>query len=388
MIQLCAVINEAYSIAASDAKTAPFEPVEGDSTLYRKELVYPGQFIKRSADDGSVAFNLFVDDMALDHWVKEFERMKANGVEVPLNLGHVADNPEMRRGTVEALKKEPNPERGGNALYMYARFRDPEAAKMAATSGVSLYAEPSMIDGKDNKYTCPITHVALTDHPVIPGLSGWQAIAASLVPADQTPVVQEEPAMTPMQALAQEMGVEFPEGSSDDAIKALILQAWTAEAPAEPAAEEIPGGDELPSADDELGMGMMEEEQPGAGCAAGRIPASLAASFNSIVRAGVAARMSRIDSLAALNRITPARAKELKAKYATKPRVEYALSLARPGHEDVDDGFDDLCISLSQGQPAVPLGERTPFQLQQNNNGDVSAVVADAERRAAALKKN
>lgn len=402
MIQLCSFIDEAFAIAASDAQTAPFQPVEGDSTLYRKELVYPGQFIKRKAEDGSVAFNLFVDDLALDHWVKEFERMKAAGVDVPLNLGHVVDDPERRRGTVESLKKEPNPERGTNSLYMYARFRDPEAAKMAATSGVSLYAEPSMIDGKDNKYTYPITHVALTDHPVIPGLQGWQAIAASLVPAG-LPQPQEESAMTPMQALAQEMGVEFPEGASDDVVKAAIIEAWNSESP-DASAEEIPGdelgdelpmggefGDELPMGDefgdelpaDELGLGMMGED-PDASCSAGgQFPASLQASFASTVKAVAAARGTQIDSLVVMRKITPARAKEIKAKFTTPQRVTFALS-----HGDIGDGFDDLMLSLSLGPDVVPGGEKTPFQLQQNGAGNVSAVEADAERRAAAARKN
>lgn len=380
-----------FAVLAADALSAPFQPVEGDSTLYRKELIYPGRFIKRNAD-GKVEFELFVDDLAMSHWVDQFRKMKAAGVEVPVAVEHTKD-PERRRGTVEDLKVEPNPERGVNSLFMYSRFRDPEAAKMAATSGVSLYSEPSFVDGKDNKYTYPITHVALTDYPLIPGLQGWQAIAASLVPADQSS--PQEPAMTPMQMLADEMGVTYPEGAGDDVIKQAIVQAWNAEEAAETVSEEITDegmGEEM-LVDEPLvegGMmggdgGMMGDggtppddqlRKPDA------VPASLAASFASSVKAVVAARNTQLDAMVAMRKITPARKKELAAKFATPQRVTFALS-----HGDIGDGFDDLILSLSHGPDVIPGGEKTPFQLQQDANGGTSAVEADAQRRAEAARK-
>lgn len=149
---------------------------ESQPGVYRKELIYPGTFIKKD-EAGRPEFRLVVDDKLIDHWVKTFDRMKQNGVDVPVPIEH-SEDPEDRRGTVVALKKEFNEERGADSLYAYVTFKK-GSEDLAEHSQVSLYAPPDMEDGVENTYIRPITHVAITDYPLVPGLSRWSRAAAA-----------------------------------------------------------------------------------------------------------------------------------------------------------------------------------------------------------------
>lgn len=415
------ISNHTLPIILAAQTGKPFEPVEGQPGLFRKELAYPGQFVKRNQDTGDVDFELMIDDLAMDHFVSQFQKMKQNEVEVPLVLGHVEDEPEKRRGTVVDIRKEPNPERGANSLYFYAKFRDAEAANLAKTAQVSLFAKPKYYDGRGNEYDYPITHVALTDQPVIAGLSGWQAIAASLqgraiaaslVLSDSTTPTQDT-TMTPLQTLAQKMGVQFTPGADDNAISEAILAEWEAE----------PGGGEEEMLDegglgDEMfgeegapletfgGEGDLEDPAAGMGFDEGggdfedpmlgeedpeEVPASLgraagmsiAASLNvpaiqAAVSATCDARKTQLEALTSARKITPAERDEYVRKFADPRRVAFALSNAPIG-----DGFTDIVASL-QARQGARSGERTG--AQQEGGGRVPEIVADAEKRLKASR--
>lgn len=149
---------------------------ESSPGVFKKELIYPGTFIKVDEND-KPEFRLIVDDKLIDHWVDTFDRMKDNGVDVPVPIEH-SEDPEDRRGTVVALRKEFNKERGVDSLYAYVTFRK-GSENLAEHSQVSLFSPPDMKDGVGNKYTRPITHVAITDYPLVPGLSRWSRSAAA-----------------------------------------------------------------------------------------------------------------------------------------------------------------------------------------------------------------
>lgn len=144
--------------------------------VFRKELIYPGTFIKVD-ENNQPEFRLIVDEKLMDHWVRTFNQMKKNGIDVPVPIEH-SEDPEDRRGTVVDLRKEFNEERGTNSLYVYSTFRKGDE-KLAEHSQVSLYAPPEMKDGIGNTYIRPITHVAITDYPLVPGLSRWSPAAAA-----------------------------------------------------------------------------------------------------------------------------------------------------------------------------------------------------------------
>jgi len=387
-------------IILSGSTASPFQSVGNDPTLYRKELIYPSdKFAKRNQDDGSIDFTLPVTEATLDHWASQFAKMKAAGVEVPLVVEHTED-PEERRGTVVDIRKEYNPQRGMPSLFMYGRFRDPEAAELAKTSQVSLYAKPKFYDGVGNEYEYPITHVAMTDYPLIPALGGWEivpekgqsaasnkVIAASLVLSDAAEPTQDQ-SMNPMQALAQEMGIAFPPGADDETIKSLIMQAWDAEAPAEegfespeeegledPMMTDEMGGDDMLGDD---GMGDADpslddpslEEDPLVAPAG----ASIAASLGPAVKATVDARRMQLEALVVARKITPAERDHYVKTLANPGRVKFALSSGGVG-----DGFSDIVASLNARGASYPAGEKTP--VQHGDGGSVPAIVRDAERR-------
>lgn len=238
--------------------TTAFEAQSNDSTLYRKEVVYPGHFVKKT-ETGEIEFELPVDDALISHWVATFNRMKRNGVEVPLPIEHTSD-PESRRGTVERLTKEFNPERGVDCLYAYVRFRDKKTGDaLSKTTQVSLFSPPDAIDGHGNTYVRPIKHVALTDYPLIPGLGGFEkAVAASLSSdvtiAASTVALSENSTMrknrlSRMASLARRLGVRCADGATDEEIEDQIEAAWTA------------GEDELDvDPVDELSDDVLDEE--------------------------------------------------------------------------------------------------------------------------------
>lgn len=147
-----------------------------DGLTFRKELIYEGSFVKKVP--GKEAQHFTVDEAKLNHWEHTGNRMVRNGVKVPVPVKHT-DEPERNRARVLRYEVGVN-DKGKNALYGVMRFRDHDAAKLAASTDVSIFVpEDSFTDGLGNKYTYAIKHVALTDYPVIPGLSDFKAIAAS-----------------------------------------------------------------------------------------------------------------------------------------------------------------------------------------------------------------
>ena len=180
--------------------------------IFRKEVIYPGHFEKRDPTTKKTEVEFDVTQDMIKNWVKQHERMRAKGIDVPLPVQHSTD-PEDRRGTVLRLAKEFNPERGVDCLYMYVRFRDRKAEKLAGTTQVSLFSPPDFVDGEGNEYSRPIRHVALTDYPVISGLDDFKVIAASFGGNFNTP---KETDMTSLVAVAKRLGLK--PRKSDDAL--------------------------------------------------------------------------------------------------------------------------------------------------------------------------
>lgn len=152
--------------------------LESDPLTFRKQLAYAGQFEAKGK-----RFRLSNEQFTV--WARNHELMRSRGVKVPLPVKHTTD-PEKNRGEVLSLELGKD-SKGRDALFFVGRFRDAEAAKLSATAGVSLYAVPKFKDGLGNEYTNVITHVALTDYPVLPDMEKWQ-IAASLDSDFTTPV--------------------------------------------------------------------------------------------------------------------------------------------------------------------------------------------------------
>lgn len=164
----------AYQLATPPAVEVASDTGEWDGLTYEKELIYVGDF-----EDKTRKLKFSVDESLVDHWLRTHDEMVKNGIDVPTPKGHT-DDVESNRGKVIRVTKRLN-EEGLPALFGVFKFRDKEAAKLAASANVSIYVPPEFTDGKGRRYVRPIRHVAFTDYPVIPGLGKFHAIAASLV---------------------------------------------------------------------------------------------------------------------------------------------------------------------------------------------------------------
>lgn len=108
----------------------------------------------------------------LDHWAMIFSQMKVNGVKVPVPSGHTNDS-EKNRGWVEDIFRD------GDSLFGIVALVG-DGIRLAGTNDVSIYSQSEYTDGNGNRYQWPILHVALCTDPVVPGLRGFEALAASI----------------------------------------------------------------------------------------------------------------------------------------------------------------------------------------------------------------
>jgi hypothetical protein len=133
----------------------------------------------------------------------------ANGNKVPVPVGHANwENPERNRGWLVDACVE------GDSLIGTVELVG-DGAKLAGTSDVSIYAEPSFTDSRGNYYEWPIRHVALCVDPVVPGLSGFMPLAAS-----QGAAVTDVPILKPAPGSPTDYQVAQERKATADAAKA------------------------------------------------------------------------------------------------------------------------------------------------------------------------
>ena len=318
-----------------------FEAAEGKPRRYRKELVHVGKFEK----DGQ---GFEIDTSMLHHWASTFSAFLQEGIRVPLPLGHT-ENPEARRGSVEGMEVGVN-SKGLDALFGIVEFADEQAERLAKTADVSIYVPPSFKSGTGRLYHRPITHVALTDYPVVPVLGKFEAICASLT-------TQGALSMS-MSTLAEKLGISVAD--KDEA--QLEAEVGSKFADLQRQITDLQAQLEAPDDEEESDN---EEEPP------------VAAGFVNMARE---LRIAKIDKLVTEGRITTAVATSLKTTYCGDKSL--ALSLGK-----TPDNFDDVIKALAQNEP-VPLKEKTGGQtlVLSREQADQSPLIRNAKARAERAK--
>lgn len=316
---------------------------------FRKELIREGKYCK--ADD-NLEFEITVD--VIDHWVATFKTFKDNGVAVPVPSGHTQD-PEKNRGYVLDMFKSVDDK--GAVLIGVLDLVGEEGIALAHTNDVSLWSPPEWVDGKGVKYTRPIVHVALTPYPVVPGLQGFESIAASLVP---TKVSTKEIDKMNWSKVKEALGIE-PELNDENASD-LILGIFTTLKEGHAAA--IAGFEtKIAEATKQVELSHTKPE-----------PDELLVSLAS------ENREMKLSALVEAGKITPAVHADLKAIFVEKAAL--TLSLQNGG-----DRFDNVVEALAKND-IVKLGEKTGAQVltlsQQTPNADADMLVKDMEEKAKA----
>lgn len=323
--------------------------------LFRKELIKIGDYVKASTGQ-----KFTVDAALLSHWAATFSEMAKNGVVVPIPSTHAgAGDPDKARGRVKTLFVD------GDSLIMTCELIGEDAIAAAERNDVSIHSPPEFTDGKGNMYQQPITHVALTPEPLVPGLSEFISIAASL---------RLELSQMYMKGLAKLLGIEgdVDPGNAEAKFGSAIKKLQSRLADAEKKVKTVSA-----SRDDSTG----DPKDEGKDDPKPKGPPKVAPMMLTLA---IENRSMRLDRLLEAGRIDRATRDKLAEQYVS----DETLTLTLASETKDADGFDRLMETLRHNQPVI-LGEHTGEQTitmadGSKRSGD-DVLLIDAEQRAAAF---
>jgi len=134
---------------------------------YKKQLIKIGHYVKEST--GQI-LDVTID--LLTHFVNEFNRYVGNGNKVSIPMGHERVGlPEYNQGWLREMSIQ------DGSLFGVMELQNPD---LAQTNDVSICIEKEVTDGKGNKYSSIVTHVALTPTPLVPGLENFTVLSLSV----------------------------------------------------------------------------------------------------------------------------------------------------------------------------------------------------------------
>ena len=353
--------NTALEEASGDAASfqlegiAAFQAISGVSMTkdrvpkrkFRKEIIRAGTYVKDEQE-------FEVTHSSLKNWVRQFRAMKRNGVKVPIPLSHEDDgDSDKNQGWVHDLFVE------DESLFMTCELIGEDAIGTAARADVSLYSPPSFKDGKGNEYTRPITHVAMTTHPVVPGLGEFVPLAASLKHKET-----EMDLASLGKALSLDLG---DKEKAEETITAAFSQLK----------KDLVGEKEK--------RGIVEKERDA--LKAETKKDNQVEPDPTLISLAADNRQMKLKQLVEAGRITPAVSDKLKTLYLGEENKALILSLKT----GTQGQFDELVMALSENDP-VKLKETSGQQTvalsdsKKGNNG-TNVLLADAEKRAKAAAK-
>jgi len=318
-------------------------------TRFRKEVIRDGNYFKASE---GLSFKV-TPELRL-HWASTFAQMQANGVRVGVPSDH-SDSADKNRGWVVGL------ENVGPSLYAVIDMVGEEGPALALRNDVSLYSPAEWSDGKGHTYKRPLLHVALTPMPVIPGLQGWQAIAASHA-------FKERKINMDWAKIKKALGIA--EEVTDANAEALILSA----------AETITK--KATDAEAALTVEKDKATKATADLETLRLSHTPKEVDTLLLSLAVENRTTKLNALVAAAKITPAVKDKLAALYAAPDVLK--LSLSKGG-----DNFDAVAAAIAENDP-VKLKEQTGTQLlalSQFGGDKKNALTLDAEARAERASK-
>lgn len=135
-----------------------------------KDIIRPGTY--HPWGPGGKRYQLDISPERIAQWAKTFNELRANGNRIPAVLGHDAQAVPVAIGAAP-----PGPAKNvgywesvsvANDGTLYG-ILDTDAETVAKVRDVSLWAEPLWKDGKGIEYKDAITHIALVNHPIMPG---------------------------------------------------------------------------------------------------------------------------------------------------------------------------------------------------------------------------
>lgn len=316
------------------------------SRKFKKELAKTGKYVYEGQE-------VELTRSAFDHWVTQFSLMKKAGVKVPVAVGSHEEtiHPDNNRGwLVDLFRKD-------DSLFMTCKLIGEDAIEMAPRSDVSLYAPPVWADGVGNEYVRPITHVLMVTDSVIPGLSDWIPLAASLSNRKENNM--------DLEVLGKALGLSLSDVDKPEDLVAAAYEKLRADV------------DEKSKK-----LGLAEKE-------AVVLKLSLAKAEGreqlepdpTMVRLVADNRSLKLDGLLRGGRILPTVKEGMERLFIGKGNCAIAMSLKA----QVDDHFDAV-IELFAANDPVELRERTgpqaiALQNRIKDDPNKNVLIKDAERR-------
>lgn len=323
---------------------------------FLKDLISVGEYVSNGQK-----FAITTKDM--DRWIENGKRFIAAGNQIPVPDGHT-DDASANRGYVLELFRE------GGTLYGVVEMIGADSIATAARSKVSINTEPDYVDGKGNKYDDLITHVALTNAPVIPDQNGFLPIAASRnaktntkQPARLFTLAKgtETSSMEYLTKIAALLGISGTESMDDAALTEAIAKSIKAiQSSGEDLSKQVTASlAEVNTLKLSLSKATAKPDEP----------------TPMLLRIASENRSLKLSQLVTAGKITPAVKDKLADIYIGKDNAGLKLSLDAVG----DGQFAALCDALTQND-AVKLGEQTTVQngLTLSRNDGKPATGADA----------
>jgi hypothetical protein len=355
-------------------------------------LIRAGKYVKKSQ-----GLEFEVGKSTLKHWADTFAAMLANGVDVTVPIGHTTDA-EANRGYVRDMYAD------GDSLYGIIELVGEDAIDMAGRVNVSINSPPEFTDGKGNTYYRPITHVALTTNPVVPGLKGFEAIAASNGPSreglDSIVLIFQQDQPMPDDSTTNAAPVASdamdPKAALKKAFRAQILKAIDDEtldykATLKAVAELLKKQEQVMGKLGDLGTNPPATDPAADPNATPAVPVSASlASVDTgmskmVLSLAAENRKMKLDKVVAAGKLSPAARAKLEAVFIGQDNAALSLELSN------GDGsrFDAVLSALMENSP-VSLGERSRGQTVAMENtlsgSGENPLVKDAERRAKAAQ--
>lgn len=317
--------------------------------VYEKELLPVGKLTKW-VDGAKKILDADITRPFLDNIVSNFKKFAASSIRVPLFNTHKED-PENKRGQVRDLYVKPN-SKGVDSLFSKVEFDDQSAVQLGTANEVSVMVPPKFVDSKNNSYTWPLRHVAITATPVLSGLDGWNgpvllAYEPEAIGGDD---VDLKPLFTELSL--DFAGTEKPEeqlGLALEAVKTLKSELGTCQTQLKLALE-----------DDEEGITLT-------------FPPVLVKQYRT-------ARESVIDGLMAgpAPVFSPALGKQIKERFCSPEALQ--LDLSQDKEETEFDRSVELAKAVAKDRP-LPNSGRKVIKLSQEDN-DKNPLIAGAQARA------
>ena len=300
---------------------------------YEKELAYVGDFYKASED-----LEFSITEEFIDHWCRSENSMSMAEMEIPLPSKHTEES-GFKKGKVSSFSKKIDSQ-GRTGLFGKVAFDNQEAADKFKNSGVSIYVKKDVTVPTTKEFiTFPVTHVALTDYPVLPGMDSFTEVAASL---------NAEPAFT--------KNLFKKEGDKMNHVLKLAETLDIDVEDAEDAATKISGkfkelSDTVVSLSDEIKAIKKPEEKKK------DLPVISASMFDMMQEN----RENKITKLLEEGYVTPAQVKDVEAKYLNKEAIVLALS----SEGDTDDFNWFYKNALKGGKNALHGDGETGLQVEE-----------------------